>query len=493
MRINKDFMVVGLGRLFIALLALLSIKFITIFLSPEQFGKLSILLALQSFCGLFIISPVGQYINRHTHQWWDTGSLFQQLKNYKVFVFLASCAGSFIVFIAFIEEPLEYKLLSSLVLIVMINASTWNSTFIPILNMTGFRVTAVILMGLSSLAGLVLSIALTSVFNIPEAWLFGQAAGLSIGAILAALYLRRYAWSSNRIERRFLTLDMYRKYCLPLAISAGCMWILAGGYRFIVDFYWGLTALGLLTMGLVLANQIWAVIEALAHQFLYPFFYKQIRLLEDDNNFILKASKPMSDLLNVMIPVYVLMIGMTLLLSPFLVQFLLDSSYKDAEYFFRYGIGIEFFRVLSNSLASASQITKQTKKIIKPYFIGAFFAIAMLIIFGYNRVDLIFVVIALFAVSILVTCLMWNSMRDEVYFYPAYNSWFISLMLSLVICFVGYFTNRYLSEELHVFISFLLILTVIVLFTIFCKKSNALKRLMSVKLNSMQDDLNDNF
>jgi hypothetical protein len=51
-------MLVGGGRLVVTLVALISIRVVTTFLTPQQYGELALLLTVQMFCGLFFINPV---------------------------------------------------------------------------------------------------------------------------------------------------------------------------------------------------------------------------------------------------------------------------------------------------------------------------------------------------------------------------------------------------------------------------------------------------
>ncbi len=87
-------MLVAGGRLAAALMALISIRAVTTFLTPEQYGELALLIAVQTFCGLFLINPIGQHINLHTHAWWDDGTLMARLKSYRRYIFVVSFVGA---------------------------------------------------------------------------------------------------------------------------------------------------------------------------------------------------------------------------------------------------------------------------------------------------------------------------------------------------------------------------------------------------------------
>ena len=50
-------MLVSGGRLAAALMALVTIRAVTTFLTPEQYGALALLIAVQTFCGFFLVNP----------------------------------------------------------------------------------------------------------------------------------------------------------------------------------------------------------------------------------------------------------------------------------------------------------------------------------------------------------------------------------------------------------------------------------------------------
>ena len=100
------------GRICAALIALFVLRAATTLLVPEEYGKLSLLVVLQMFCGLILINPVGQYINLHTHAWWDDGSLLPRLKKYRNYVLGVSCIGALVTFAVGIRNPYNQLLMN---------------------------------------------------------------------------------------------------------------------------------------------------------------------------------------------------------------------------------------------------------------------------------------------------------------------------------------------------------------------------------------------
>jgi O-antigen/teichoic acid export membrane protein len=80
LKLRHDFLWVTLGRIAAALIAIASVRIMTTLLEPKDYGIYALLMSFSGFCGLFLINPVGQHINRHTHTWWDDGTLLKKLK-----------------------------------------------------------------------------------------------------------------------------------------------------------------------------------------------------------------------------------------------------------------------------------------------------------------------------------------------------------------------------------------------------------------------------
>ena len=91
---KSDFLVTLFSRLFTALITLLTVRFMTIYLQPDEYAQYTLLMSIQMFCGLFLINPVGQYINRHIHVWWKFGYLMQYFRYYNIYIISVSLIGA---------------------------------------------------------------------------------------------------------------------------------------------------------------------------------------------------------------------------------------------------------------------------------------------------------------------------------------------------------------------------------------------------------------
>ena len=378
MALRSDLLWVLFGRIATALIAIASLRIMTSLLEPKDFGIYALLVAFQGFCGLLLINPVGQHINRHTHAWWDDGTLLKRLVGYNRYLVVVSSGIAIVVVCWWMLYPgtdhsMVGALLAAIAVSAMVYLATWNGTFVYILNMLGFRSGSVGWMMASSIIGLAFSSILAYVYHTGMSWVLGQAVGMAVGAIGAGILLRRHQTTSAPVvdggdaQPALLDRQTILKYCLPLAAATGLMWLQNTGYRFWVGGAWGVAELGILVIGLSISAQIWAIIESLSMQFLNPYFFRHITEVKTD---VQKASV-LSDMVNVMWPVYAVLAGFNVLFASSLLVVLTDARYHAAVTFVMLGVLIEFARCTANLWSYASQIERRTTKIILPYGLGA--------------------------------------------------------------------------------------------------------------------------
>ena len=417
-------MLVAGGRLASAIMALISIRAVTTYLTPEQYGELSLLIAVQSFCGLFLINPIGQHINLHTHSWWDDGTLIARLKSYQRYILGVSFIGGVVVFAMGKQQSSAQILWTSAVMFIAVVVGTWNSTLIPMLNMLGFRAASVVWSILTIMLSLACSILFVIWLPSAVAWFAGQSIGMGIGALGAKYFLSKHAIPSKRSKGLLSLMDRRTilSYCLPLAMATGFMWLQLSGYRFLVESYWGLAQLGLIVVGLQLAGQISALVESLAMQFFYPMFFRRV----SDHEQLYEVKLALSDLLNTLVPVYLVLTGLIVLSAPYLLKLLVASQFQDGVFFVMLGAGIELCRVMGNIFSNAAQITRKTKSVALPYALGAISTFVLIALIGIKQQEIIWVGVALIVGALIMLMFMLIVMYRQV-----------SFKLDIFRCFLG--------------------------------------------------------
>src|SRR5712691_7014824 len=194
MAANRELMWIVAGRIGTALLGVVAIRLITSLLAPQQYGFYSLLITFVSLCGLFLINPITQHINRMTHSWWADGTFLARLRYFWIYTaFVGTLVAGLAYFWLSRGLNIEYgnlSFLSSLAILVMVFVSTTNSTFIFAMNMLGFRGSSMLWGLFSIVVGLGASVTLTAVVPSGMGWFIGQILGLGVGAAGAWWALR---------------------------------------------------------------------------------------------------------------------------------------------------------------------------------------------------------------------------------------------------------------------------------------------------------------
>ena len=480
------------GRIVTALIAVANLRVMTSFLAPEDLGIYTLLLAFQGLCGLFLINPVGQHINRHTHFWWDEGSLLKRLAGYNHYLIAVSICIAIIVLIWWIYYPgpnhlIKDGMLAALSVSSLVYVGTWNGTFIYILNMLGFRSTSVTWMLITSTVGLVFSSILAYKYHTGMSWLLGQAVGMLVGVIGAGLMLAKQHISRGEITKhsnklpKLLDRQTILTYCLPLAAATGLMWLQNTGYRFWVSEIWGVAELGIFAIGLNISTQLWAIIESLSMQLLNPYFFRHITEVQTEKH---KASI-LSDLINIMWPVYAVLAGFNIIFAPSLLNVLTESRYHSAVKFVMLGVIIEFSRCTTNLWSYTAQIQRRTTNTILPYGLGAVIVwLGILMVTYFNqKINILAIVLIL---SSLVVCMSMILMMQKMLNVKLdIRRWLVGSGV-LLICLVAGFKMPIAAQGIYDNI-FLLIIGFSItgsLMIALLWHNPALKRLLSVSLRS---------
>jgi len=479
-----DFIVVVIGRIISACIALMAIKAVTMFLTPEEFGRLSLIVMVQTFCGLFLISPISQYISRNTHEWWSEGTLRHKLRFYQYYLLLISLigVGGLLLLGAYIEMHLSLWL--CVAMYIMVVAGTWSPLLAWMLNLIGLRVASVLCVILGALVGFLASLLFVQFYQSSVAWFSGQAFGMVIGAF--------FGWRFLFKKQELLTISepdiciAYRgelaSYCIPLAVATGVMWLQFSGFRIVVETYWGLDKLGFISLGLLLANQVWSMIESLATQFLHPFFFKKI-----SQNKELYSEEALSDLLNTIGPIYVALLGITIIASPLLVFLLVDEQFSDILKFVIMGMIIESCRVLANLFGNAAQITKKTSSIITPYLVGSVVVFFLLLYLGHQGLGVSYVGFSLVIGALSMLIIMVLAMLKQVSFLLDVKRWVLGGLVMVIFILLSNWSITVESWiDALVAICMVVILFGILLVTLLWKNP-ALDRLLLVKIRLGQE------
>jgi len=366
-----------IGRIAQAIIALISVRVMTAMLSPEEVGRLSLLFATTSFFVLGLVNPVGMFINRRLHSWAKHG----KVERYMLYYFIYLLAISFVAMILIYIGNIFYTLvpgvslawLVSLVAVSIVFA-TLNQTFIPSLNLLGYRGWFVLLTLLTVIASLVASIGMVYYFPpSAELWQVGQLSGQLLLTLIAAgvffFFAKKHQEEVSDLQALRMTREKAKlmfSFAWPLTIAVLLTWAQTQSYRFIAQDSIGLDALGLFVMGYGISAAIITVFESIISGYFMPGFYKRVSLGDKKQQAHAWANYAFA-----MLPSLCLMVGLIIALQKELTFILLDESFSSAYKYVLWGALAEAARVIVGTYALLAHAGMDTKKLIVPNVLPA--------------------------------------------------------------------------------------------------------------------------
>lgn len=377
--INRELLFLIGGRLFQIIILFSTMRLITFYLSPEEFGKYYLLMGLCTFFGYFFINPVGQFLNRKTHIWYKSGILGARLFQVSLYFLIASIFSIFIIYFMELGGWLEGVSLFWVLILIpfFIYFNSLNQTTIPLLNMLGFKGWFVLLTNLTLASSLILSLTLVVTNNTSHlSWYSGQLLGI-IAIFFYSLFILKKTLNLDFIfslYNIFTKQKMMSFFCFvfPLAIGILFLWMQTQSYRLIINKFLGAEFLGLFGVGVAISVAISTSFESIIMQMIQPKLYEK---MENDGDF----GNYFSFSLNAIIPIYLAMAFFVTFFSYQISNILVDQKYQTAYVFLMAGIWFEFFRIFNNYLSMIAHKFNQTKKLILPYFLGGLTMVSVLI------------------------------------------------------------------------------------------------------------------
>jgi O-antigen/teichoic acid export membrane protein len=175
------------GRIAQVFLALATMRLATTFLSPQEMGRMTLILAVTSVYSLFFVSPTGMFITRRLHSWYESGKLPHYLIYHFIFLIFVSvfAAVTILIFLdlSLLTINVQVGWLIALVCSSLL-VTTSSQTLVSAINILGYRNLFVWLSLLTGCASLILSVYLvTAIGKESYIWILGIIIGQAMGAI----------------------------------------------------------------------------------------------------------------------------------------------------------------------------------------------------------------------------------------------------------------------------------------------------------------------
>jgi len=382
-RNGRNLVLIGIlaGRSAQLVISLLMLRAATSLLSPEEMGKVALIVATVAFYSMFLINPIGTFINRRLHAWSNSGFANTYLLYYCIYIIIvASIAASslpLIINVSGIDFGVNKNLLI-FVICISLAANTANQTVIPSLNLLGHSFLFLVLSILTLVVGFAVALTFVELYGpLAHHWLLGlisgQAALATVGAILLVKKNKRNASSKQKKPGRTHFVVLYG-FAWPVAISAGLGWVQSQGYRYVVGNWVGLDQLGLFVAGFTVSVGIISGVESVLTAYLQP------RLFRDANSVSgAKRHEAWSLYASTIVPPLLVTAALVVGLAPELTRLLLGERFYPAASFVVWGALVETSRALFGVYTLAAHVRMNTRALIVPSAIGATLSLVLCI------------------------------------------------------------------------------------------------------------------
>lgn len=445
----KDLKIITLGTI-LRILILLSIpRIMTSIFSPSQMGDYYLLIAFMSLASLFIINPIGLYINRNVIVWKIEKTLTRRLKSISLKIFPATILIFSLIFYLVNQNfnlskgfQIDIFLAMSLALILKSNNETYGSC----VNILNNRKTYIFSQTLTPFLTLIFFLGLNNILPLKiNNWFFSIA--ISNGIIF--LYLIFYFNNLNFSKEFVWVKKSVFRFSSPLVISNLLMWFVFEGYRFLLEPNLSEIEFGLFVVGYGLSAQIVSSLDSIYNQFVSPYITNWMT-----NKKKIQRHKKIDDYVVFTITLYTLGLFTILTFSSFIFDTLIDTKFSNGKIFFEAGLFFEYFKSITNQIKTIGYSENNNNYTFLGYFFGSISIIALIYLKSYSIQHILFVSsLCVFIVMLIfmnkliktprvyffVLCVI--SLYVINYFFKNQNKIFYELFFLILTALIGYVSN----------------------------------------------------
>ena len=373
--------IVGRAAQFILALAMLRVA--TTLLSPEEMGKVSLALTTIAFFAMFLVNPVGMFINRRLHAWQTNGLARAYLERYAGYLIgvalLAAISLPLFNLSGLVNFGMPIGWIAALVCASLI-FNTINQTSIPSLNMLGDTLRFVALSVATLAASFVCAVTLVeTVQTSAQYWVLGLLLGQMLLAVVgtrmlfAKLNLHGVPTASPGIRGRHL--HVLFDFAWPVALAAGLGWVQSQGYRYIMESHLGMAQLGLFVAGYGISAGMIAGFESILTTYFQPRLYR-----DANKDHPAEQAQAWRRYAAAVIPSLILTVALIVLLAPEFTRIFLGERFQGAASFVVWGALAEAARVLTGVYSLIAHVYMRTRWLILPTAVGAALSILLCVL-----------------------------------------------------------------------------------------------------------------
>ncbi|MEZ8743223.1 hypothetical protein AB4369_08975 [Vibrio sp. 10N.261.49.A5] len=337
-------------------LSFLLIKLASDILSPEEFAKMGLFIAITQGATWFLISPIQNYLLVNSKNAFENQKLFKLIKwelAYSLLIGVVSYCfllNSKINSLESIDSTLFF-----LIFTCSIGFGIVYQTLIPALNIIERRKQFILASLLFSIFNFCLPIFLTNIYKpIFEFWIAGIVLAQGLVFIVFLLY------NEFNGEKREINVDSFSlsfrgliKFSIPLSFAVAFQWFNSQGYRLVLENYIALEQLGLFFMGFSFCGRFLNAAEKVFSSVFLPDLYnaptkdsKKQQWLE----YIIKIGS-----------VHTLLLIFLLIFGKYIYSGFISESYADGLLYLYYGAMFDYFRCLLNAVFQYNLVVNKNK------------------------------------------------------------------------------------------------------------------------------------
>lgn len=366
--------VILFGRAAQFLLALAMMRVATTLLSPEEMGRMSLVTTTTAFFALFLINPVGMFINRRLHAWQSSGLARHYLTRYAGYLILVSAFSAACLALLHMAGAVNFGMPAGWLIFLICGSllfNTLNQTSIPSLNLLGDSGRFVALSIATIATGFACAALLAALIRpVAEYWLLGlllgQTALAAIGTKVLFARLRASGTAASLPAIHGRHLRTLFNFAWPVAIAVGLGWVQNQGYRYFMEDRLGLAELGLFIAGYGISMGMIAAFESVLTTYFQPRLYRDASTADP-----VRQAQAWRQYAAVVIPSLLLTVAFVVILAPEFTRIFLGDNFQSAAAYVVWGALAEAARVLTGAYSLIAHVHMRTQWLIFPSLIGA--------------------------------------------------------------------------------------------------------------------------
>ena len=365
-------------------MALFMMRVATTLLSPQEMGRVSLVSTTTAFFALFLINPVGMFINRRLHAWQTNRTARHYLILYADYLLMVSLAAIIVLTLLYTKGLVHFGIPIGWMIFLVFGSllfNTINQTAIPSINLLGDS-TRFVLLSLATISTSFACAALLTKLLHPLAqyWLLGIILGqaflgtIGVRVLFEKLQDPKTPSTSSPIRKEHLTSLFH--FAWPVAIAAGLGWVQGQGYRYLIESRLSLADLGLFVAGYSISMGMMTGFESILTTYFQPRLYREVNKSPG-----IAQGQAWQRYAAAVIPSLLLTVGFIIVLAPELAHTLLGKNFQAAGNFIVWGALAEAARVLTGVYSLIAHVHMKTRWLILPNLIGATLSICLCILF----------------------------------------------------------------------------------------------------------------